>query len=323
MNACRTPTVPMRSHGGFTLVELMVAMVLGLLLVAAATGIFLSNSRAYRATEGVSRVQENARAAFELLSRELREAGATPCSRDLPVANVLKNATGNWWSNWGSGVVGYDNGGLAGAATGTDAVEILSASAGSYTVGGYEPTKSTGAEFTLTTSEHDLEVEDILLVCDYSQASIFEMTGPNATNHQVIHNTGSSQNCTKGLGLPVDCSNTNGTVKHYGPNSRVARLRASRWYVADNGRGRRSLYRVQMRKGSPQQPEEVAEGVEDLQITYLLNGSYVPANSVTDWRAVTAVRVDLLFRDDARVGSAGEVVERHLVNVVSLRNRLA
>ena len=64
---------------GFTLIELMVAMLIGLIVVAAAGGIFLSNSHVFRTSESVGRIQENIRASFEILSRDIREASATPC----------------------------------------------------------------------------------------------------------------------------------------------------------------------------------------------------------------------------------------------------
>ncbi|MFA4097975.1 prepilin-type N-terminal cleavage/methylation domain-containing protein [Xanthomonas perforans] len=89
-----------KSQGGFNLIELMISMVLGLLVVGAAIGIFLSNRQAYAATEGVGRIQETARLGFELIARDIREAGANPCDKALPVANVLTAPTATWWKNW-------------------------------------------------------------------------------------------------------------------------------------------------------------------------------------------------------------------------------
>lgn len=59
---------PRRSfQAGFSLIELMISLVLGLLVIAAAGGIFLSNKRVYGSTEAINRIQENQRAAFEML----------------------------------------------------------------------------------------------------------------------------------------------------------------------------------------------------------------------------------------------------------------
>jgi type IV pilus assembly protein PilW len=64
-------------------------------------------------------VQESARVAFELLSRDLRESAGNACERSLPVYNVL-NDTSQWYANFGSGVRGYAGGeAMAGRASGT------------------------------------------------------------------------------------------------------------------------------------------------------------------------------------------------------------
>ena len=81
-----------RKHRGFTLVELMVALVLGLIMTGALLSAFIANRNVYAATESLGRVQENARAAFELMARDVREAGGTPCnSQEPPSVNVVKN----------------------------------------------------------------------------------------------------------------------------------------------------------------------------------------------------------------------------------------
>lgn len=60
---------------GFTLIELMIALVLGLFLVAGVLYVFLSNTQTYRTNEALSRVQENGRFAIEFLTSDLRHAG--------------------------------------------------------------------------------------------------------------------------------------------------------------------------------------------------------------------------------------------------------
>src|SRR5690606_16585162 len=68
-----------RRQGGATLIELMIALLLGLVVVAAASGLFLTNKRVYASTETLNRIQENGRVSFELMSRDIREAGGNPC----------------------------------------------------------------------------------------------------------------------------------------------------------------------------------------------------------------------------------------------------
>ena len=49
---------------GFSLVELMIALLLGLIVIGSAGSIYLANKRAYPATEVLGRVQESSRVAF-------------------------------------------------------------------------------------------------------------------------------------------------------------------------------------------------------------------------------------------------------------------
>lgn len=71
-----------RRSRGFTLVELMVALLLSLLVVGLTLNIFLISRESYRAQVGLSMVKENGRTAMDLLSREISMAGY-PRSRGI------------------------------------------------------------------------------------------------------------------------------------------------------------------------------------------------------------------------------------------------
>ena len=58
---------------GVTLIELMVALVLGLIVSGAALTLFVTNRQTYTASASLSRIQESERTAFELMSRDVRE----------------------------------------------------------------------------------------------------------------------------------------------------------------------------------------------------------------------------------------------------------
>ncbi len=60
---------------GISLVEIMVALVAGLLMLAGVIQIFLANKQTYRINEAAARIQENARIAMELLGRQVRMVG--------------------------------------------------------------------------------------------------------------------------------------------------------------------------------------------------------------------------------------------------------
>ncbi len=324
---------------GMTLVELMISMMLGLLVVGSASAIFISNRQTYRATEGLGRVQENGRMAFELMSRDLREAGGNPCGNadrkePLKLVNVL-SATSNWWANWNDGIIGYEAAMTTAPANriaGTDAVALMSGDNSSgVSVTSHNPTS---AQFELNTTTHNLNDGDIAIACDWRQASMFQITGAQpGINTTIVHNPAGGftpGNCSKGLGYanPPKCT-ANGTPYEYGANSMIVRLHAVRWFVGSTPGGGRSLFRSTLvNQGGVllARDQEIAQGVDNMQLQYLLEGAaaYVDATAVpaNRWREVTAVRVALDMLSDDRAGVGGAQLARRVAHTVSLRNRM-
>jgi type IV pilus assembly protein PilW len=66
------------SLNGFTLVELLVSMSIGMVLLAAVTTTFMSQTRIYNAQEQVNEMQQNARGALDIITREVKMAGYNP-----------------------------------------------------------------------------------------------------------------------------------------------------------------------------------------------------------------------------------------------------
>ncbi|WDS37477.1 PilW family protein [Pseudoxanthomonas sp.] len=294
-------------QGGFTLIELMIALVIGLVVTGAAIGIFLSSQNIYRSSEAMSRMQENMRTAYDLLARDLRVAGGNACNTRA-VTNALTSGTGEWWgqlSDWGSAVKGYStttafsSGGPAfgtSAGTrlsGTSAVDLFSGGDEVATV-----TADSGSVFTLNRSDANFVSSDVMVVCDTNRSMIF--------------------NATTVSGAAV----THPTTMTFAANAAVARFNAVRWYVGTNAAGNPALFRLREDGGTSAQ-EEVAEGVSALTMTYLVSGaaSYVDASAVTSWSTVLSVRVAMTITSTAKVGTDGKALTRSMVNVISLRNR--
>lgn len=57
---------------GFTLVELMIAMVISLIVLAGIYNVFISSNRSYFIQESITDMQQNARASTEFMARELK-----------------------------------------------------------------------------------------------------------------------------------------------------------------------------------------------------------------------------------------------------------
>ena len=70
----RSPIVPGRA-AGLTLVELLVAMTIGLVLIIGATQVYVDSHAAYAVNETTARLQENARYALSVLEPDIRMSG--------------------------------------------------------------------------------------------------------------------------------------------------------------------------------------------------------------------------------------------------------
>ncbi len=75
---------------GFTLVELMIALVLGLILLLVIGTVFVSSNQAFRLQEDNARIQEGGRFALEILGRSIKQAG----HMDVPFDNYEIEFTG-------------------------------------------------------------------------------------------------------------------------------------------------------------------------------------------------------------------------------------
>jgi type IV pilus assembly protein PilW len=329
---------------GYSLVELMVALVLGLLVVGSALSVFLSNRATYSATESLGRTQENARLAFELMSRELREVGSTPCGNTRATVGSVLNNPGTLWYSWDDPVRGYTGaeaipGVPFGTApgqriAGTDALELHGATTGGQKASAHNAGAGT---FTMMDAAHGFQPSDIVVVCDYQRASIFQITDVSGLQIEYAAGAGTPGNSTTNLGgcLEIEC--TPGLYT-YQPAMLVTRLGASRWYIGANDRGGNSLFLQTLRNDpatgtTSATTEEIADGVNDLQLTYLLNTNnlyyqnrvvtpddeYEEGVGANQWPLVLAVRIAMQFIGPEQVG--GQDVTRNLTHTVAIRNQ--
>ena len=318
---------------GLSLIELMVALLLGLLVTGSAIAIFATNRKTYAATESLGRIQENSRLAYEMMARDLRSAGGTACAKNLPMANVASTAGAQWWQTWGGGLTGfhYGDAGVPGTMkSGTDGVILMESDDSPISVVSHTPGTKT---FTLNVSPAAYKAMDLVVACDYRQASLFQINGvvAGASPPYKLTYAKSGLNCTADLSMPANCASVRNGIQ-YGNQAMVARVRAVRWYVnANNQLIQEQLVSDGASSTPPLNPQQIADGVTNLQLTYLLNTGtdYVAASAVGgNWSSVVAVRVALTLQGQdngqgqALTSNTNGTITRTLTHVVSLRNHL-
>ena len=271
--------IHMKYQKGLSLIELMIALVIGLLLVAATVQMFVGSRVTYSMQNELAKVQENARFAMNFISRDLRMAGYIGCTKHLTIANTLRDTANgdaahgeydlsvpiaienNYASTSGTSIELPSN---ASPSDGTDIVSIKF----SDTEGACSVTDHNTSSAVMTCTGHDFVTGQVLLVSDCKKAAIIQHTGGNP--NKVVHNTGNSVspgNCTKGLGLPIVCS-TQGTAEDF-TGGTVMLLRNYTYYIDQNSFGVPALYRTSIGvtdKNATLSQQELVEGVENMQV---------------------------------------------------------
>lgn len=89
----RDGDVKRRGPSGFSLVELMIAMAVGLVILGATYSLFTIQNKQLGNQDVITEMQQNARMAMEMISRELRMAGYNPTGTPLTRCTGTTTAT--------------------------------------------------------------------------------------------------------------------------------------------------------------------------------------------------------------------------------------
>ncbi len=89
----------MGKRAGFTLIELMIAMAIAAVVLAGVYMSYLSQQKSYVIQDQVSAMQQNLRAAMDMMERDIRMAGLDPTNGmgagNFGITSVANNAAGN------------------------------------------------------------------------------------------------------------------------------------------------------------------------------------------------------------------------------------
>jgi len=290
-----------RGQQGFSLVELMVAMVLGLFLMGGVIQFSLANKVTYRLQEGLGRIQETGRYALHFIGQSARGAGYFGCAGlELVTPNVIaKNPPADMSSlTTDTPISGLENvatGNAYGAVAGSDVLILRGLAEEGIGLTGNTTPVNANIQVQVTKGNVTFEADDLILIADCAGADLFRATSvsKSGTKTTIVH--ASSAN------------NTNNLSRAYGADATVAKPFINHFYVKDTGRNNSAGQPILglFRRDMDGVDEELAEGVSDFQVLYGVDRDanheadiYQNAASVTgggDWDHVVSVRISLLL----------------------------
>jgi len=322
------------------MIELMVAIVIGLILLAGISSVMVSTKRTYNTQDSLSRLQENARIAMVILERALRNAGYIGCNiSQSNITNVL-NPSGTGYSdfnyNLGNLLEGSENGaafqpsnttvstalGTIVPRANTDLFVVRGAQADSS----FQVTaKSVSQSASLAISPTDqIKDGDILILSDCSSTDIFQATSDGKSG-SLTHNSGAGD---PGNDPNLAQGNSVKLSKSYGDDAKLMKFESTIYYIGTGTSGEPALFRRRVGTDSAGNallvPEELVEGIENLQILYGedTDGDHIPdpkpgdtypyrkAGDVTNWNNVVAVRFGVVARALANLGADRRTANR-------------
>ncbi len=318
---------PIRPSSGFGLVELMIAMTIGLILLGGIGYVFLGSQQTFRTQDNFSRIQESVRYALETVGVDVRMAGYAGCvnlaainpaspisvgviANDPPavgIGDALRGYVGATWTAPGAAPADW--------VAGTGVLHIIRGSeAGVTLTGNLTPTN---ANVQITGNPYNFAVGEALLVSNCETADMFRAT------------TISSSGGTVTIPHSTAMNTANFTVNQYKNGAEVFRVISTTYYIATNPAGNPALYR----RPEGGVAEELVENVEDIVMRFGIDtnndfivDSYVAAGGVTNWRQVLTARVSMVFRSNsdnvATQNQSSYVVEYTTVNLPASDRRL-
>ncbi|WP_029131953.1 PilW family protein [Sedimenticola selenatireducens] len=299
---------------GVGLVELMIGLVLGLFLIAGIIQIYLGSKSSYRVTEGMSRLQENARYAMTVIGRELDAASYMGCRGVTPVDNILSNQAGEY--DFNTVLTGSD-----GASGAPDVFSVKRAVGIDIPL--VQKTKEAGVysaiELDVTAPGYEaLKQYQVLLISDCNKASVFMITNdPTTSNGTVEYDTSTTS--------PVGQSNVKSMNYQFVTGGTDLEQSKGVDSVATVFRTQSSTFDINNER-LRLNGEDLVEGVSDMQVEYGFpssgNTKYVSAASVTasDWPLVKAIRVTLVFDTVEAVTPSNQKINRTYTTTFRLRN---
>lgn len=300
---------------GLSLIELMIAMLLGILIIASVTQVFLSSNNSNRLNFQLGLMQEAARIAVSSMSNDVRVAGYTGCNRETSIGNaLLQNSASHEWLTAEQPIQGLN---LSDTRSKMDA-QATSESLLIFKVSPDIVFSVTHHDTSTSTLTLDRNIGSTLSVGhataitrqDCSQVALIALSSISGST--VTHTTsggGDFSNCVnqlKGSFRCYDGSTPTGALS-FNPGYLKPLESVSYFVKPDNGLP--TLFRKEA--GNPT-ALAIVDGIEDIRIHYGLDtdndgvaNRYISAGDRSfrhaDWLQATSIRIHLLTRSETEI----------------------
>ncbi len=309
MNTLEFKYIPNRpNQRGFSLVELMVAITVGLILMTGVVQMFLSSKTVFSTQQGISRVQETGRLAMEFLSKDIREAGYMGClSRYNPVSYFSTlNDPDAFLVDFQTGIEATmappESLGIS-PLDGTPVLVIRTANGGGASLT-EKNNLTSGQLFIENTGKtgdkcwSGICEEDILVLTDCAKARIFQATNVQEAGGGSKVNIAHAKQASMTPGNRLSAWGNSPTAQ-FEQGGEIIKIRTLTYYLGENTQERPALF---LKEGFDD-PVELLEGVENMNLQFGIDtntdarvDNYVDLAGVGNWDNVLAVRVELLVQ---------------------------
>jgi type IV pilus assembly protein PilW len=335
---------------GISIVELMVAVTLSLIILAVISQVFVGSKATYVTEEGLARIQESGRFTLDTLANDIRQAGYHGCGRMPLNTPELVNSRISGFVPSLMGVQGYRYVGAGGNGAGSDWRDGSPGPGNTPLGAGFfdsvPPASGAGSlvprsdmlvvrYYTsngIQLSAGMVNVSDPLSVREtevdaFQPGSAWMISNCDEVDTFVVTSITGSGN-PRLLGHTTPDNSTNNLAQTFGVGSELIQVFTYIYYVADTGRvASGSPVLALFRRSAPNfdTPEELVEGVENLQIFFGLAGQeapasdydktwYVPANQISvdfrtnpsNWTKVSSVRLGIVASTAERLSTDSE-----------------
>lgn len=312
---------------GLTLIELMIAIVLGLLITATVIQLFVNNKQTYRITQSQTQLQNNARFALSDLSKTIRSSGFTGCRAIERInVHVIASAPASAAMEAAS-VISGDNNWPANTSTtnfglvkeGSDVITVQRAESCGATLVGNLASASANVKVHNPNS-CNLQENQVLMISDCIDAHIFKATqvttiagGTKQNIVYAINNNGSTKVndanfFCKGYPEPKtagSCTSFDQDDKLYGVDAEIYNFISESYFIRDDSNGNPALWVFDNNSVKDAlNPKIMVEGISDMQIDYGVDDNdndviddYKTAQAVTtddEWHKVISAKLSLL-----------------------------